>query len=99
MAKDISLDQSLQAYRVMNTPTKYSWKQHWALEEFDSNDMLLLDDFDKKQYYKRLKECDISIMDSITASIGAKSTLYDLVNILINPAKAELKMPLHPLCR
>ena len=90
MTKDISLDQSLQAYRVMNTPTKYSWKQHWALEEFDSNDMLLLDDFDKKQYYKRLKECDISIMDSITASIGAKSTLYDLVNILINPANKNI---------
>ena len=56
MAKNISLEQSLQAYRVMNTPTKYSWKQHWAQEEFDSDDMFELDEFDKKQYSKRLKE-------------------------------------------
>ena len=84
MAKDISLDKSLQAYRVMNTPTKYSWKQHWAQEEFDSNDMLELDEFDKKQYSKRLKECEISIMPSITAIVGSKATLFDLVSTIID---------------
>ena len=30
MSKNISLEQSLQAYRIMNTPTQLSWKQHWA---------------------------------------------------------------------
>lgn len=89
MTKDISLDKSLQAYRIMNTPTKYSWKQHWAQEEFDVNDMMLLDDVDKRQYSKRLKECEISIMDSITATTGAKATLYDLVQILIDPANKD----------
>lgn len=84
MENNISLEQSLQAYRVMNTPTKYSWKQHWALEEFNENDMLLLDDIDKRQYSKRLKECDISIMNSITASMGVKTTLLDLVNTIIS---------------
>lgn len=86
MAKDISLDQSLQAYRVLNTPTKYSWKQHWAQEEFDSPDMLELNESDRRQYFKRLQECNISIMNSITASLGAKSTLADLINIILNPS-------------
>lgn len=90
MAKDISLDKSLQAYRVMNTPTKYSWKQHWAQEEFDTNDMLELDEFDKKQYSKRLKECEISIMPCITATSGVKATLNDLVNILIDPSNKNI---------
>lgn len=90
MENKISLEQSLQAYRVMNTPTKYSWKQHWALEEFNENDMLLLDDIDKRQYSKRLKECDISIMNSITASMGVKATLLDLVNTIISPNNKDI---------
>jgi hypothetical protein len=84
MNKNISLEQSLQAYRVMNTPTRYSWKQHWAQEEFEHNDMLKLDESDKRQYYKRLEECDISIMHSITATSGIKCTLLDLVNTIIS---------------
>ena len=47
---DNSLDKSLQAYRIMNTPTQYSWKQHWAQEEFDEDDMLLLDERDRAQF-------------------------------------------------
>lgn len=90
MSKNISLDQSLQAYRVMNTPTKYSWKQHWALEEFSTNDMMELDEIDKRQYYKRLKECDISIMDTVTSSTGAKATLLDLIQLLISPSNENI---------
>lgn len=90
MAKDISLEQSLQAYRVMNTPTMYSWKQHWAQEEFDSNDMLELDEFDRKQYSKRLQECEVSIMQSITATTGSKATLYDLISIITDPQNKGL---------
>ena len=90
MASNISLDQSLQAYRVMNTPTKYSWKQHWAQEEFSENDMMLLDEVDKKQFSKRLKECDISIKDGVKASTGAKATLSDLVELLISPNNRDV---------
>ena len=90
MAKDISLEQSLQAYRVMNTPTMYSWKQHWAQEEFDTNDMLELDELDKRQYSKRLKECEVSIMPSITATSGSKATLYDLVATIYDPINKNL---------
>ena len=82
---NITLEQSLQAYRVMNTPTQYSWKQHWAQEQFDTNDMLELDTFDRKQFNKRLLECDISIMPAITATSGEKKTLKDLIDILIDP--------------
>ena len=85
MAKDISLEQSLQAYRVMNTPTMYSWKQHWAQEEFDSPSMLDLDIIDKKQYSKRLKECEVSIMPNIQARTGSVCTLQDLVDIIMDP--------------
>ena len=81
---NITLEQSLQAYRVMNTPTKYSWKQHWAQEQFDEIDMLELDPLDRKQFYKRLLECEISIMPAITATSGESKTLADLINTIID---------------
>ena len=87
---DNSLDKSLQAYRIMNTPTQYSWKQHCAQEEFDEDDMLLLDERDRAQFSKRLKECEISIMPSITSKEGKTGTLYDLVNTIIDPSNKNV---------
>jgi hypothetical protein len=83
--KETTLEQSLQAYRVMNTPTQYSWKQHWAQEEFDSPDMMDLDPIDRRQYFKRLEECNISILPNKTAREGVKCTLKNLVETLIDP--------------
>lgn len=90
MSKNITLEQSLQAYRVMNTPTKYSWKQHWAQEEFDSNDMFDLDEFDKKQYSKRLKECSVMLAPNIQSREGQVCTLWDVVNLIYNPANKNV---------
>ena len=89
-SKNISLDQSLQAYRVLNTPTRYSWKQHWAQETFSSNDMLRLSDLEKRQYYKRLNECEISIMNAITAQSGSKCTLYDLISTVMDVSNKDV---------
>ena len=90
MAKNLSLEQSLQAYRVMNTPSQYSWKQHWAQEVFDTSDMMELNEMDKKQFYKRLLECEVSIMPAITATSGEAKTLADLINTVIDPANKNL---------
>ena len=84
-SKNISLEQSLQAYRVMNTPTKYSWKQHWAQEMFDLDNAMELDESDWKHFSKRLRECNISIMPSITSHNGAIATFEDLISIITDP--------------
>ena len=81
-SNNITLEKSLQAYRVMNTPTKYSWKQHWANETFSNNDLMLCSLEEQEQFYKRLKECSVSIMDGITHTTGKACTLYDLYNII-----------------
>lgn len=88
--KDISLEQTLQAYRVMNQPTKFSWKQHWAQEVFSNNDYMLCSDDEKKQFSKRLKECSCTICSSITQTQGISCTLESLVNILIDPANEKV---------
>lgn len=85
----LTLDQSLQAYRVMNTPTKFSWKQHWAQETFSNIDMLQCSEDERKQFSKRLKECNITICSSITQSQGTVCTLEDLVKILTSPQNKD----------
>ena len=90
MSKNITLEQSLQAYRVMNTPTKYSWKQHWAQEEFNTNDMLELNELDRKQFSKRLKECSMMVTPNIQARSGQTCTLWDVVNIILDPANKNV---------
>lgn len=85
MAKDITLEQSLQAYRVMNSPTSLSWKQHWAHETFSNVDYILCSLEERNQFSKRLKECQITICDNIKMSQGAVCTLEDLVGTIISP--------------
>jgi hypothetical protein len=69
----------------MNTPTKYSWKQHWAQETFSNDDALLLDPDERKQFSKRLEECQATIFPNLFTSTGTIGTLKDLVNTAVNP--------------
>lgn len=87
---NLSLEQSLQAYRVMNTPTKFSWKQHWAQEVFSNNDVLLCDDDERKQFSKRLRECQITICLNIKQTQGAVCTLEELINTIISKDNKNL---------
>lgn len=85
MNKNISLDQSLQAYRVMNAPTSLSWKQHWAQETFSDIDYFKCSEEERKQFNKRLNECQVTICQGITQNQGAACTLLDLVNTITAP--------------
>lgn len=80
--QNISLEQSLQAYRVMNTPTKFSWKQHWAQETFSDDDFFKCSDSEQRQFIKRLRECQVTICDNIKQTSGNVCTLEDLLKIL-----------------
>lgn len=85
MSSNISLEQALQSYRVMNTPTKYSWKQHWAQETFSNDDALLLSVEERKQFSKRLEECQATIFPNLFTHEGIIGSLKDLVNTSVNP--------------
>jgi hypothetical protein len=97
MGQSLSLEKSLQAYRVLAAPAKLSWKQHYADEEFSSPDRLLCDDYERNQFANRLRECPVTICDTITAREGRACTLEDLVQLLNDPsnkgiAKAHRKV-------
>ena len=91
MSSNVSLEQALQSYRVMNTPTKYSWKQHWAQETFSDDDALMLDPDERKQFSKRLEECQATIFPNLFTSTGTVGTLKDLVNTAVNPVFKDTK--------
>lgn len=82
---NITLEQSLQAYRVLHTPAQFSWKQYWANETFKHDSLLDCDIAERAQFRKRLDEGHVTICDNIKQSTGAVSTLADIINIITNP--------------
>lgn len=86
MNKSISLEQSLQAYRVMNTPTELSWKTHWTSETFSSDNYFDCSEDERKQFDKRLEEGACTICNSIKLLSGDKCTLKNLIQIITDPA-------------
>ena len=78
----ISLEQSLKAYQVMHSPSKFSWKQHWAKEKFSSADMFNCSDEEQEQFKKRLKECTITMCGGIKALSGDVVTLDKVVSTI-----------------
>lgn len=84
MSKNMSLEQSLQAYRVMNTPTQLSWKQHWANETFTNDSYIECNDDEKKQFLKRLEESECTICDNIKQIKGNPKTLKSLLFTLLD---------------
>lgn len=90
MKDKITLGQALQAYRVMNTPTRFSWKTHWAQETFSYPNAMDCPEDEKKQFSKRLKECNVTICPNKTSHSGSICTLADMLNILVSNSNKDV---------
>lgn len=88
---ELSLDKVLQSYRVMHTPSEYSWKQHWVSEKFSSNDYYKCTIDERKQFIKRLDECKITICDNVKLTQGQSCTLKDLLSNVVNMSNKDIK--------
>lgn len=91
--KDISLEQSLNAYRVMNTPTQMSWKQHWVQETFSHDILSMCSSEEQKKFSNRLNECEVTISNSIKSLTGNVCTLADLLHILTDKQNKNILKP------
>lgn len=76
----ISLEQSLQAYRVYHTPSSLTWKQHYVTEKFSNDNILLCPKEERDRFSVRLQESKITIAPNIKAREGVVSNLSDLIN-------------------
>jgi hypothetical protein len=93
MSERISLEQALEKYRVMNTPTEFSWKQHFVNEKFSNPNAMLLKREELDKFYNRLNECQITIGDGYKMPVGSPcqlGTLKDMLHIVIDPANEKL---------
>ena len=71
MSKNISLEKSLLAYKVMHTPTEFSWKQYWAKETFKNDELFKCSEEEQKQFQARLEECYLTLMPNSFLVEGA----------------------------
>ena len=89
MGKNVSLEQALERYRVMNTPTEFSWKQHYAKEVFNKVNAMDLSPEDYAKFSQRLEECQTTIAKiNIPAGVPNPEyvkTLKDLVDTVVDP--------------
>ena len=83
---NVSLEQSLQAYRVYHTPSNLTWKQHYVTETFSNDNILQCTTEERMKFLTRLQESNITIAPNIKAREGKVCHLSDLVNTIVNPA-------------
>ena len=86
MSKDLTLEQSLQAYRVQSVPSTLSWKQKYVKETFSNDNILECSAEERERFSVRLTESSITISSGITSSKGDVKTLKDLVNEIVDPS-------------
>lgn len=88
--KRITLEQTLQSYRLLNTPTALSWKQHYVTEKFSSINIAECPMDERKRFLPRLAETNITILDSIRYSEGPISTLRTIIDTLTSPYNKDV---------
>ena len=78
-----SLEKSLQAYRVLHTPTQFSVKQHWANETFEHDRYNECTEEEKAKCNEILSESKITYAQNIRSNNNCSIiTLKDLVDKL-----------------
>jgi len=87
---NVSLEQSLQAYRVYHTPVNLTWKQHYVTERFSNDNILLCPKDERDKFLGRLMEGNIMIAPNIKAREGQVCHLKDLINTVVNPANKNI---------
>ena len=83
--KQITLEQSLKSYRLLNTPLSLSWKQHYVNEKFSSPNLILCTMEERGRFLPRLQESSLTILDNIKFSEGPVKNFRFLIDTLTNP--------------
>ena len=85
-----SLNEALQQYRVLHTPVHLSIYQFYAKQKFSKSNILECEPSELESWKERASTPSITIIDSIKGKVGRTATLYDLLETLTNPARANI---------
>lgn len=83
----ISLEKSLNSYRVLSAPASMSWRAQ-AMEKFSNPLLSKCSEAEKQLFEKRLKNCPVTLgrVKLPGGETGKSSNLYELVNLLSDPS-------------
>ena len=85
-----SLNDALQQYRVLHTPVHLSIYQFYAKQKFSKANILECEPEERESWKERATTPSITIIDSIKGKVGRVASLYDLMETLIDPARANI---------
>lgn len=80
----LTLEQSLQAYRVQSVPSTLSWKQKYVKETFSDDNILKCSQEERQRFIVRLTESKITIAPNVKSMTGDVKQLKDLVNEIVD---------------
>ena len=80
----LTLEQSLQAYRVQSVPSTLSWKQKYVKETFSDDNILKCSAEERQRFIVRLTESKITIAPNVKSMTGDVKQLKDLVNEIVD---------------
>ena len=96
--EQVSLEKSLQAYRVLHAPATESWKRStWNPDVYEHDDLLACSQSQRDLFLSHAAECTITIASHITARSGTPSSLSDFVHILTDPSKKAIAKMSRPV--
>lgn len=84
MSKNISIEQSLSAYRIIHTPSNLSWKQHYVNQKFTDINLLKCPREERQLFGKRLDESFVTICGNIRSKTGDRSSMRLLMETIVN---------------
>ena len=84
MPKELTLEQSLEAYRVQSVPATLSWKQAYVKETFSNDNILRCTQEERERFSQRLTESQITIAPNVKSMTGEVKQLKDLVNEILD---------------
>lgn len=85
-----TLDSYLSAYRMLHAPGNMTWKQHLYNEKFQYDNIIDCSKEERKRFSNRLSESILTITDNIKLATGHKSTLKDVVNIIVDKKNKDI---------
>lgn len=84
------LEESLQQYKLMHTPTQFSVYQFWANQTFSHDNLFDCTPEEQKKFEERITESTLTFCDNIKAKEGKMGTLKSLIDMLRDPKRQNV---------
>ena len=90
MAEKINIEQALQEYAILHTPSNLSWKQYLVKDVYSHSNVLDCDVQERIRYINRLKDSHVLICQNVRTQSGRVCDLSDVMSLVTNEARKKV---------